>query len=101
MCSNIGTSKTISSRYHVKTLYPYMGMDERCNNTSESDIEVLRRVEEHYEKFKLLKYLEKNTISISDKVKAIEKSNIYDFHSTFLPNINSGGLFDDWLYEIT
>ena len=48
---------------------------------------------------KILKYLNENSVIILEKVRLIEDDKILT--STYLstPNLLSGNLFDDWLYD--
>lgn len=65
------------------------GRDNRYNE-SDADQDLLERLKENLEKYKTLKYLENDRVSILDKVRKIGESGINP------PNLKAGGLMKDW-----
>jgi len=95
---NMQTSKTFS---YARCSHPraHAGHDMRYNETSDLDLEMLDKIKMYNRKFKVLQQLEDERISIFDKIGLIEKEDINNFpmRST---NITSGGLFDDWDFDL-
>ncbi len=89
---NTDPSKTFS---RVRYSYPYVGKDMRYNGTSYLDVEMLDKIKMYNHKFRVLKRLEDDKVSIFDKIELIENEELINFF-TRAPNITSGGLFDDW-----
>lgn len=69
------------------------GWDNRYNE-SEVDHDLLERLKENLKKYKTLKYLENDRVSILDKVRKIGESGINP------PNLKAGGLMKDWDFII-
>jgi len=76
------------------------GYDGRHNSSSDYDHELMQRIIKNNYRMSLLKYLENPTNSIPDKMKILETSTLEEFQSKIAPNIKSGGLFNDWDFEI-
>ena len=93
---NMKTSKTFS---YTRYSYLRAGKDERYNETSDLDLEMLDKIKMYNRKFKVLQQLEDERISIFDKIGLIEKEDINDFYMRST-NITRGGLFDDWDFDL-
>jgi hypothetical protein len=89
------TSKTFS---YTRYSYLRAGKDERYNETSDLDLELLDKIKMYNHKLKVLQRLEDDKVSIFDKIELIENEDIDDFYMRS-PNITSGGLFDDWDWD--
>ena len=77
----------------------FRGYDERFNLTSDLDSNLILKINKNINNMKILKYLNENSVIILEKVRLIEDDKILT--STYLstPNLLSGNLFDDWLYD--
>jgi CRISPR/Cas system CMR-associated protein Cmr1 (group 7 of RAMP superfamily) len=71
----------------------YSGKDNRYNE-SDADQDLVERLKENLEKYKTLKYLENDRVSILDKLQKIGESGINAL------NLNAGGLMKDWDFII-
>jgi hypothetical protein len=73
------------------------GYNEACFNHPDDSREKLEQIYINYEKYKLLKTLESNNLSVYDKIELIKKNYLLTEQTT--PNLLAGGLMDDWLYQ--
>ena len=69
------------------------GRDNRYNE-SDADQDLLERLKENLEKYKTLKYLENDRVSILDKLQKLEESGVKPH------NLNAGGLMKDWDFNV-
>lgn len=76
------------------------GYDGRYNGSSDYNSELISKIKKYNYQIVILKYLENPANSMPDKMKILEKSSIEEFQSKIAPNIKSGGLFNDWDFEI-
>ena len=73
------------------------GLDNRfTNNESEIELE-LERINNYFEKQKIIKTLENPNVS---QIYKIELINNYLIEDTLTPNISKGGLYDDFQFII-
>lgn len=70
------------------------GHDMRYNQTNNE--EILLNITRFNYQMKLLNKLNSPNVSQKDKLDAIEKYNLDNRPSKYLPNIKAGGLFKDW-----
>ena len=73
------------------------GYNEVCFNHPDDSREKLEQIYINYEKYKLLKTLESNNLSVYDKIELIKKNYLLTEQTT--PNLLAGGLMDDWSYQ--
>lgn len=74
------------------------GYNEAIFNHPDDSPEKLQQIIINYEKFKLLKSLESNELSVYDKIQLLQ--NNYLFSETTSPNLLAAGLLDDWNFEM-
>lgn len=72
------------------------GYDGRFNSSSDLDDEIISKIKKNNYKMSLLKYLNNLENSMLDKIKILEKSHLEEFQVKIAPNMEAGGLFNDW-----
>lgn len=80
----------------IKPYTLHTGLDCRHNITEQIDSELIYNISRFFYKQKLLKTLEDNTVSINTKLDYIYKYNSENNPSIYAPNIQAGGLWDEW-----
>jgi hypothetical protein len=83
-----------------RNLYSGGGFDYRHNITENVDDELIYNISRFFYKQKILKTLQDDTVSINTKLEHIYKYNSENNPSICGPNINAGGLWDDWKNDI-
>lgn len=64
---------------------------------NENDTDIIIKIEKHFMKMRLLRYLETNqNLPDADKLLSITKYNKQEYGSQYEPNIKKGGLYKDW-----
>ena len=71
------------------------GYDERFSLTEDKTL--IKNIVENYQKKELLEYLQSNKTNIIDKLNKIQ---IFYGNNPKQVNLSSGGLLDDWNFEI-
>jgi hypothetical protein len=74
------------------------GYNEAIFNHHDDSPEKLQEIIMNYEKYKLLKKLESNSISLYEKIKFIEENYLFDEQVS--SNLIAGGLLEDWNFEM-
>jgi len=74
------------------------GYNEAYFNHPDDSREKLEKIYINYEKYKLLKTLESNNLSVYDKIELIKKNDLLKKQSS--PNLLAGGLLEDWNFDI-
>lgn len=100
---NIPNSNKFTDYKNYGKNYFNNGYDERYHYQiyNEPDVNTeLMNIHETYTKLKLLKLLENNDIAEPIKIQAINEYNIVYKKSPFSTDISSGGLMDDWNFEL-
>ena len=75
------------------------GYDGRFNSSSDLDNELISKIKQNNYKMQILKYLENPANSILDKIKILETISSEETQNKISPNIESGGLFNDWNFD--
>lgn len=100
---NIPNSNKFTYYKHYSKHYLNNGYDERylyrIYNEPDSNAE-LSNIQETYTKLKLLKILENPDIGVPVKIEAIKEHNFIYKKSPISPDINAGGLMDEWNFEL-
>ena len=94
-------SDSNSSRF-IKTtniFFSKAGYDNRYNG-SDNDSNIILNITRFYRQMELLKTLENKNVSRHTKLKLVENYEKHENHTPLLPNIFSGGLYNDWNYDI-
>jgi hypothetical protein len=76
------------------------GFDERFNQTSDNNSEMLITFQKNMVKMNLLKKLQSMDISEAEKLKEVEKYQSDNYESKYLYNLEAGGLYNDWNFNI-
>jgi hypothetical protein len=74
------------------------GYNEAIFNHPDDSPEKLQKITMNYEKYKLLKKLESNSIPLHEKIKFIEQNYLFDEQLSL--NLLAGGLLEDWNFEM-
>lgn len=74
------------------------GYNEAYFNHPDDSRENLEKIYINHEKYKLLKTLESNNLSVYDKIKLIKKN--YLLPEERYSNLLAGGLMNDWNFDI-
>lgn len=72
------------------------GYDGRFNSSSDLDNEIISKIKKYNYQIVILKYLENPANSMQDKMKMLETSYLEEFQVKIAPNMEAGGLFNDW-----
>ena len=96
--------KTLDNQNCAKTPIIYVnsenaGMDNRYNE-SDVDYDLIWRLEINYEKYKTLKFLEDDRVSILDKLKKITDLDVNESGIIKPPNLKAGDLTKEWDFNI-
>jgi len=100
---NIPNSNTFTDYKKYGSKYINDGYDERYYYRifDEPDANVeLMNIHETYTKLKLLRLLENPDIGVPVKLEAIKEHHFIYKNSQLSPDINAGGLMDDWNVEL-
>jgi|UniRef100_A0A6C0CHV0 hypothetical protein len=73
------------------------GYNEAYFNHPDDSREKLEKIYINYEKYKLLKTLESNNLSVYDKIELIKKNYFITEEKT--PNLLAGGLLNEWKFD--
>jgi hypothetical protein len=93
----VGVTNIIKNGDLILNKFNYAGCDCRYPLNSSEDLLLILLKERHY-KMEFMKTLQSPNLSNFDKMSRIEKSEF--FENKMKPNITSGGLFNDWNFEI-
>ena len=75
------------------------GIDHRFNEY-DIDYDLMQRIRENYEKYKILKYLESDRVSILDKLQKIKEFDSTESGIIKPPNLKAGDLTKEWDFNI-
>lgn len=75
------------------------GYDGRFNSSSDLDNEIISKIKKCNYQIVILKYLENPANSMQDKIKMLETSYLEEFQVKIAPNMEAGGLFNDWDFK--
>jgi hypothetical protein len=89
----------LAKPYNRRSHKLYSGLDGRFNET-DIDHELLYDISISFYKYKLLKTLENEDISVFTKLEIIETYNSENEISKLAPNMEAGGLWKDWMNDI-
>ena len=97
-CSNVKNIELSPVQNKNMNDYNYKkGYNEVCFNHPDDSREKLEQIYINYQKYKLLKTLESNNLSVYHKIELIKKNYLITEQTT--PNLLAGGLMDDWIYQ--
>ena len=99
------TNETIGEIYnksHRPFFYERSGYDERYNSSKDniSDHDVILNITKFYQQMELLKTLENKNVPQQRKLEYIEEYNKHNRKHPYLPDIFSGGLKNDWEFNL-
>jgi len=92
-------SSILSNLYKIRFQSAVDGLDGRHNATEQVDDELIYNISRFFYKQKLLKTLEDNAVSIHTKLEHIREYESQNCPSISVPNIQAGGLWDEWIND--
>jgi hypothetical protein len=92
-----GTNFTFTKT--TNTFFSKPGHDNTYNG-SDNDTDIILNITRFYRQMELLKSLENKNVSRQTKLKLVENYEKQENQTPLLPNIFSGGLYNDWNYDI-
>ena len=94
------TNKILLNTFSERVNSRRGGFDERFNQTSDKNSEMLITFQKNLVKMNLLKKLQSSHIGEAEKLKEIEKYQNDNYEMKYFYNSEAGGLYDDWNFNI-